>query len=820
MKINSQLKAKVLLQNRISSGSALTVAKINATFGVKAKGLLLGVFLRMLLPIGLTKTVARAKTILIFLTFCKTLFRAQGMKGLVNYLKACQVLLQQSLGGFRLHDASELKCRPSRNGMGLPRLISAQDRALIRAGNWRVMKFYMTLFALFRVLEFPCKLKLDTITDGFSGDMSQGSLYWRLVAYAPAFAKMLKRHAKVHSVQPLETRGVEPRPIVKSAPGVVLGLISTSPWVLVSQAFNLRRLGLGDCIEYFLKYFQKGTKVPYPGLLSIWQGASHIPMGLIPSLSHSIGKLGFKEEAAGKVRVFAMADAWTQWVLEPFHSYLFDILRDIDMDGTFDQLKPVRAKAATCQAAYSLDLTAATDRLPIALQAVLFSHLISGEFAVQWMRLLVGREYSAFSTKYSVSKELRYAVGQPMGALSSWASLAITHHFLVQCAAWEAGVTPAGTWFQDYAVLGDDLVIFNQKVKVSYLKIVNAIGVQCGIAKSLLSPKGIAIEFAKRTFWKGIDISPIPLLEFVAANLTLSDAIQFARKYNLTFPKLLRSLGYGYRVVGSVNKHVGQLNSRVRALLFSFYLPETEEDVSRLLTQGNPLLSKTNLDLVLKEFKAYLSENYLKTIKSRLGSLQDPATLIREEGEKALGVLTRRMYVVGFLQTWLDKVLPGADVSSVPQTEVLDDIYQPLSGWRRPGFEIFEDSKQSVINVPPATYNRFEGVIRNWRLAFERVVKLVVATPMATFRNDALKLINYEIHAIRYGRTMQTSYLQLLKVVRLLSAAGTGAVPLARVDEKLQWRSDPVQMRFWIDFTKCILRVLKRTQGKDSPQKR
>jgi len=28
--------------------------------------------------------------------------------------------------------------------------------------------------------------------------------------------------------------------------------------------------------------------------------------------THSLGKLGFKEEAAGKIRVFAMVDCWTQ----------------------------------------------------------------------------------------------------------------------------------------------------------------------------------------------------------------------------------------------------------------------------------------------------------------------------------------------------------------------------------------------------------------------------------------------------------------------------------------------------------------------------
>jgi len=31
-------------------------------------------------------------------------------------------------------------------------------------------------------------------------------------------------------------------------------------------------------------------------------------------------------------------------------------------------------------------------------------------------------------------KEVRYATGNPMGALSSWATFALAHHFVVFCA--------------------------------------------------------------------------------------------------------------------------------------------------------------------------------------------------------------------------------------------------------------------------------------------------------------------------------------------------------------------------------------------------
>lgn len=63
---------------------------------------------------------------------------------------------------------------------------------------------------------------------------------------------------------------------------------------------------------------------------------------------------------------------------------------------------------------------------------------------------------------------VRYTVGQPMGALSSWAMLAITHHFIVQSAAWMAGVVKTRTMFSKYAVLGDDIVIWDKATAEKY----------------------------------------------------------------------------------------------------------------------------------------------------------------------------------------------------------------------------------------------------------------------------------------------------------------------------------------------------------------
>jgi hypothetical protein len=141
-----------------------------------------------------------------------------------------------------------------------------------------------------------------------------------------------------------------------------------------------------------------------------------------------------KQEAAGKVRIFAIVDGWTQSILKPLHNFLFDILKNIPQDGTFDQYAPMKLLVSK-QLPFlgSYDLSAATDRLPIALQADILRSLFGDQLADGWVTLLVGRTY------YFKGNEYSYSVGQPMGALSSWAMLALTHHIIIQTAARRIG---------------------------------------------------------------------------------------------------------------------------------------------------------------------------------------------------------------------------------------------------------------------------------------------------------------------------------------------------------------------------------------------
>jgi hypothetical protein len=195
------------------------------------------------------------------------------------------------------------------------------------------------------------------------------------------------------------------------------------------------------------------------------------------------------------------------------------------MDGTFNQLRPIHRvlKYEKVKGLYSLDLSAATDRLPVRLQAQFLDILLKEipHFGSKWAALLTNRSYSIYSEKYDISTTVKYAVGQPMGALSSWAMLALIHHFIVQVAAWEVGF-PQDRLFKDYAVLGDDLVIANHRVARRYLQLLKELGVECGLHKSILSKKGIGLEFAKSTFIDKHNVSPISLDELVVSISDLS----------------------------------------------------------------------------------------------------------------------------------------------------------------------------------------------------------------------------------------------------------------------------------------------------------
>jgi hypothetical protein len=109
-------------------------------------------------------------------------------------------------------------------------------------------------------------------------------------------------------------------------------------------------------------------------------------------------------------------------------------------------------------------------------------------------------------------------------------------------------------WFPDYAVLGDDVVIANRIVADEYLVVMSELGVGVNPSKSLVSPSGKVVEFAKRTLYQGENISPVPIKEIFASIQSTQAAVQFALKYELTVASYLSLFGARFRTLGSLHR--------------------------------------------------------------------------------------------------------------------------------------------------------------------------------------------------------------------------------------------------------------------------
>lgn len=131
-----------------------------------------------------------------------------------------------------------------------------------------------------------------------------------------------------------------------------------------------------------------------------------------------------------------------------------------------------------------------------------------------------------------------------MGALSSWGMLALTHHLIIQYSAYILGYRGR---FKAYAVLGDDMVVWDKKVAAKYLSVMKGLGVEINLSKSIISVDGIGLEFAKKTLYKGKDVSPIPLKEYSAALRTSASFKAFVLKYNCPPSVVKTLLGLGYK---------------------------------------------------------------------------------------------------------------------------------------------------------------------------------------------------------------------------------------------------------------------------------
>jgi hypothetical protein len=706
---------------------------LNGLIKVKLGRPMLKILVLLIPVIGLKSNLSLIKVLITYLRFVHELYCGSGMRFTVIYLKACFVLLQQSLGGQCLPDVGPFGARVSRTRGGLPRAIPSLHRERIRKGEKLIVRLWLSLFSLYRILDIPGTVKTSTITDPSTMKKGPGTAARNIFNFVPEFWFWIlnrgrcdpkrvplldqpligepERSYQLHERRQLRFELLKAKPVLlsKSAPvlsdaAFVAKLASTSPlsilltarvWTAFYQNSDPLAIAFwkyctdtkNTWIIQMIEICSRGVIDPRTNRLGKKRDGSLIdvskeliakifanpkkrwPVKLLNECYRGfLGKLATKKEAAGKIRVFAMVDPFTQWLMRPLHNALFYVLGTIDQDGTHDQVRPLdrlvkrrrdlirenRAPGAllikkkrtggrylrSVYGLYSFDLTAATDRLPLVIQQALLIPLLGPDLARAWGTILTGRDYymSVLEDGVPALKPHRYAVGQPMGALSSWAMLALSHHAIVQY-AWKQICNEAGrkwTWYPDYAVLGDDIVIMGPDVARVYCELMDSLGVTLSKHKCLESVNGTCLEFAKRTYLRGEDVSAVSLTELLVSRRNLSAGLELMKKYNMSLGAYIRFQGYGYKSLGSLTKRLWSMPARLRNYIVAYHYQSQPSDssiLSWLALRSTRSVYKIT-DSVIASVKASLLEVDRVEILARLDRLY---TLLCPEGPPSPG---------------------------------------------------------------------------------------------------------------------------------------------------------------------------------------
>lgn len=596
---------------------------------VKAGRPLINYFLKIVLLVKGSIDKSLVKVIVSYVRFLYSLQRKSGIPFTVKYLKASVSLTMQCLSGEKHKDTRVLGLAISRTRRGLPRFIPAIHRRFIRSGSLFHIRLWLTLMSFYRVLDYTGKLSIKTIItpstaifDKREVELAVNNLnIKKQMTIKPDFVKPFFIASSSPTSTPLRKEGDEiyAKPTYSSSlAGIVRALIAYSSdhsmirrlqtYIQVSQ----QRGPLVHLFNHLINVDNFTVKNNYKDAdrlpKTVWVDKIGFTQANIP-----LGKLAFKIEAAGKIRVFAMVDCFTQWVLRPLHKSLFSALKTLSSDATFDQTKAVedfnaKITKAGISKVFSFDLTAATDRLPISVQKHILSYVTDNpDFGEAWAALLVDRWYhipfpkwnpaasaaralgldpnnlpSSVRTKVFPWKgrmvhfvtSIKYITGQPMGALSSWAMLALTHHVMVQIAANRAGLPPGS--FHLYLVLGDDLVIAHEGVAKHYLKLAKEWEVEINLSKSVLSRNG-SFEFAKRFFYKGSDVTGTSFKEMSVARFDIRGLFQMVQRIskvrNIKVSEILSFLGHGYKALSRINGKYARMGTGMRRALMLLSFP-------------------------------------------------------------------------------------------------------------------------------------------------------------------------------------------------------------------------------------------------------
>lgn len=306
--------------------------------------------------------------------------------------------------------------------------------------------------------------------------------------------------------------------------------------------FGEEATGISEVLEELREY---GIKLPY-ALSSIarplwcdWTTPRN-PRGVVHC----------RVQRNGKARFFYAAPHWAQAVLYPWAQGLYSWLKALPQDYTHDQEKGARQvqkwireqeqETGTAEV-WSIDLSSATDRMPLALTNWVLRNLQPKERSTpnwaMWCSTFGLLSRLQAENGFRAGHCIQWKVGQPLGLVASFAAFAITNHYLARLAHELCAMTVKD---DSYAIVGDDIVFKHAAPAKAYSKMLTALGVEVSTEKSL---KGRLAEFVGRLITAD-DIEFKLKFESVPSLRTLRSRIDLIgpRALKMFKPSLMRDL--------------------------------------------------------------------------------------------------------------------------------------------------------------------------------------------------------------------------------------------------------------------------------------
>jgi hypothetical protein len=143
-----------------------------------------------------------------------------------------------------------------------------------------------------------------------------------------------------------------------------------------------------------------------------------------------IRKLTALADYEGKTRVIAIGDLLSNILLRPCHDKLMSCLKGMSPDYTHKQHTLHEFKLNEDEQPVSVDLTAATDRIPAVItRTIIGEYFADQKFSESWYNLMVkfqfrysvrnSQQRNPGRTRQRIQNHLSYSTGQPMGLYSS-----------------------------------------------------------------------------------------------------------------------------------------------------------------------------------------------------------------------------------------------------------------------------------------------------------------------------------------------------------------------------------------------------------------